>query len=87
MKINNIICITINGKSQTIKIDNNRIIFTSKKLDVIFIEIKPNIDKIGNILNSKQKEENNKLFLEIDEDIFNEDNTTIEVKYKKNLFI
>ena len=83
LKINDIICITINGKSQTIKIDNNRIIFTSKKLDVTFIQIKPNIDKIGNILDAKQEKENNKLFLEIDEDIFNEDYETIKIKYKK----
>ena len=83
LKKNDIICITINGKSKTIKIDNDRIIFTSKKIDVTFIEIKPN-DNIENIIVTKQKEDNRELFLEIDEDILSEDNTTIKVKCKKN---
>ena len=81
LKKNDIICITLNGKSKTIKLDNDRIIFTSKKIDATFVEIKSN-DNIESIINTKLKEDDRKLFLEIDEDILNEDYATIKVKYK-----
>ena len=51
ISIDKIITISINNGNEFkfIKIDNSRKVFTSEKLDVTFIELKPNIDKIENL--------------------------------------
>ena len=60
-----------NGKKITLNLDEKRIIYFCKNSDVIIIEIKPKIDKI-------------KYFLDIDENVFNDN---YKEKYKKNMQI
>ena len=73
----NSICVSINDDKEKINImiDNNRKLYTSEKYDTTIIEIKPKKDKI-------------KYFLELDEDIF-QDNISKEtiyiLQYPKNL--
>jgi len=78
LKNNNIIKYTLKDDKQIrkIKIDNNkRKIYTSKKLDITFIEIKQNEDNINE-------------FLEIDESIINQTKEFIEATYKnKSIYL
>ena len=76
LKKNNInVSLNDDKEKINIKIDNNRKLYTSKKYDTTIIEIKPEKDKI-------------KFFLELDEDIF-QDNISKEtiyiLQYPKNL--
>ena len=72
--IENNIEIRVNEKIKQIKLDKSRGIFKFPKLDIIFIEIKPNRDKLI--------EKNN--CLELDEDI-NKENQIIEKNFGKKL--
>ena len=78
LKNNNIIKYTLKDDKQIrkIKIDNNkRKIYTSKELDITFIEIKQNEDNIN-------------VFLEIDEELINKNKEFIEATYKnKSIYI
>ena len=72
---NKIIELTINNKAISIKLDNTRIKYTNKKLDITIIEIKINKDKIY---------ENN--FMEIDN--IEKERKLIELEYKrKSIYI
>ena len=78
--INNNKNITIylnNDKSlKTIKLDNNRLMYTNKKLDITMIEIKENIDKLNN------------KYLELDDGIINyfKSNQKQEPNFLDNIF-
>ena len=78
LKNNNIIKYTLKDDKQIrkIKIDNNkRKIYTSKELDITFIEIKQNEDNINE-------------FLEIDEELINKNKEFIEATHKnKSIYI
>ena len=77
IKKNKIIEVTLNddNKKKIIKIEKSRIIFSDANLDVTFIQIKPEKDNI-------------KHFLEISEDILNNDKNILETKYrKKSIYI
>jgi len=77
IKKNKIIEVTLNddNKKKIIKIEKSRIIFSDANLDVTFIQIKPEKDNI-------------KHFLEISEDIINNDKNILETKYrKKSIYI
>ena len=72
-----IITVTLNddNSKKSIKVDNSRILFTNETLDITFIEIKPDKDKI-------------KHFLEISEEMINKDKNILESKYrKKSIYI
>ena len=78
LKNDNIIKYTIKDDKQIRKIkinNNNRKIYTSKELDITFIEIKENEDNINE-------------FLEIDEELINQNEEYIETTYKnKSIYI
>ena len=78
LKNNNIIKYTLKDDEEIRKIiidDNKRKIYTSKELDISFIEIKENEDNINE-------------YLEIDEEIINKNKEYIETTYKnKSIYI
>ena len=75
IKNDNNIIISLNNEDEfrNIKIDNSRKVYTSEKLDVTFIEIKPNFDKIED-------------FLDIDENIYKNENFLNDIYSKKSIY-
>ena len=75
LKNDNNILISINNEKEfrIIKLDDSRKKYTSEILDITFIEIKPNLDKIED-------------FLDIDENIYKNDNFLNDIYSKKTIY-
>ena len=75
IKIGKSIVLSINNEKEfkIIKIDKTRSLYTSSELDITFIEIKPDIDKIND-------------FIDIDENINKKDNFINDIYSKKSIY-